>query len=153
MNPIEISCPHCARTLTGSEGVAEQTLRCPDCRTSVTMPDIRLGVNPRHRAAPSGKTSAYPSTVLGQDMLAAELLVDNLASLFRRKEEMGEQIDKLLRNAEVCRKQIELLQHPAAETTRSSESSDPDRNATLLAIAVALVTLVSALTVVVLLSG
>jgi hypothetical protein len=148
MSPNEISCPHCARTLSGSDGMVEQTLFCPDCQASFKPPEVRLGVNARCYARPSEKsTSAYPSSILGQDMLAAELLVDNLESLFRRKEEMGKQIDKLVSNAEVCRKQIELLKHPAAEATAGAAPPDSERRLLMIAVAVTLTTLCSALVV------
>jgi hypothetical protein len=149
------TCPDCSATVEFTEEDQGTELSCPGCKEMLEIPEIRMGLIPGRSPDQTDKKGKYPSTLLGRDVMAAELLVDNLASLYRRNEALGVQMDQLIENATMCSKSIELIvesarkqPHPLSGSPQTERSlSEPAGKA----VAVAGVTVFAAVVVLVLL--
>lgn len=161
-NDLYFDCPVCSHTLKVDTGLVGQLVQCPDCDGKIEVPDIRDGLNPRFKSgtatnAPPGKTPADASP---RAAVSAELLLENLASLYRRREEQGRQLDYIRSNAELCLKQIQLLQttsppellpHHGGGISAPSPDSENRNSFLLLSVGFGLITLLAGIIVLALL--
>jgi hypothetical protein len=123
-------CPICTHTVMVDAGLVGQLVECPDCLNEIKVPEIRDGLNPRFKAEEAYRRALRDvPPVPKREGVVAEVLVENLECLLRRREEQGRQMDYICHNAELCLKQIQLLQKPSAEvgapsSAASAESDD-----------------------------
>lgn len=152
-NTFKYDCPKCNASLTGSEEDMGQLRECPVCQVETPVPVVRTGVNAKLHGNFIETPPRYPSSLLNRDVLAADVLVDNLKSLYRRKEKVGQDLDTLIQNVEVCRKQIELMKNPLDKRSASggfAEAPAPridEKRSTLIGLSVASVTLLAAVVI------
>lgn len=147
---FQYDCPNCNATLTGSDEGIGQSRKCPVCQAEITVPVVRTGVNAKLFGKRVESESRYPSSLLSRDVLAADVLVDNLESLYRRKEKIGQALDSLIQNVDVCHKQIELLKDPIDKRSAAGELPEmpalpmDERKSALIGLSIGGVTLLAA---------